>query len=160
MLYFAYGSNMDTDQMKARCPGATKVGKACLPGHQLTFPRLSKGRGCGVSSVAAADGLDVWGVVYRLTTADAARLDANEGFVAGRAAHLNSYYRTTISVVMDDIAVEVETYIGVPQEAPPLPNLEYLKLIRNGAREHDLPETYRALLEALVASDQEPRQVV
>ncbi|OBQ66493.1 gamma-glutamylcyclotransferase (plasmid) [Mesorhizobium loti] len=156
MLYFAYGSNMDAIQMKARCPGATKVGIARLPDHQLSFPRLSKGRGCGVSSVTAADGHEVWGVVYCLTTADTVRLDANEGFVAGREAHLNSYYRTKISVVMNDIAIEVETYIGVPQEAPPLPNLEYLRLIRKGAKAHDLPEGYRALLDAIVASDQKP----
>ena len=33
--YFAYGSNMDTARMLARCPGARLVGAATLPGFRL-----------------------------------------------------------------------------------------------------------------------------
>jgi len=34
-LYFAYGSNMNNNQMRWRCPKATNLGPACLPGWTL-----------------------------------------------------------------------------------------------------------------------------
>ena len=50
MLYVAYGSNMDWEQMRARCPTARFVGIAELRDHELVFPRKSKKRRCGVAS--------------------------------------------------------------------------------------------------------------
>ncbi|WP_228565258.1 gamma-glutamylcyclotransferase family protein [Myxococcus sp. AB036A] len=35
MLSFAYGSNLDRAQMRARCPNATVEARATLPGHTL-----------------------------------------------------------------------------------------------------------------------------
>ena len=35
--YFAYGSNLNIEQMLARCPGAEVVGWAKLKGHELLF---------------------------------------------------------------------------------------------------------------------------
>jgi hypothetical protein len=72
VLYFAYGSNMDPTQMQARCPDARFVSLACLNGHVLCFPRRSKTRGCGVSSILAKDGCETWGVIYELSDADLA----------------------------------------------------------------------------------------
>jgi hypothetical protein len=59
MLYFAYGSNMDPDQMMERCPDAKLNGLGYLPDHILCFPRRSKNRGCGVSSVTSKIGHDL-----------------------------------------------------------------------------------------------------
>ena len=36
VLYFAYGSNMDPDQMATRCPSTSAVGPARLAGWRLT----------------------------------------------------------------------------------------------------------------------------
>ena len=35
--YFAYGSNMNLDQMAYRCPAASVVEKVKLEGYRLTF---------------------------------------------------------------------------------------------------------------------------
>jgi hypothetical protein len=149
MLYFAYGSNMDPEQIKTRCPDAEFVGIGALPDHALCFPRQSINRNCGVSSVAPLAGHDTWGVVYRLTPGDLAALDANEGFQSDRATSRNSYNRVEVVVRVDDVPTLVVTYIAVDQKDPPLPNAGYLKHLRDGARHHGLPAAYLEYLDGL-----------
>ena len=36
-LYLAYGSNLNVEQMKRRCPGAKILGTAILPDYELLF---------------------------------------------------------------------------------------------------------------------------
>ena len=36
-LYFAYGSNINLEQMAIRCPAAQVVGPAVLDGYELLF---------------------------------------------------------------------------------------------------------------------------
>jgi len=149
VLYFAYGSNMDSEQIKARCPDAELVGIGVLAEHALCFPRRSNKRNCGVSSVAPVAGRDTWGVVFRLTPKDLAALDASEGFRSDRDASLNSYNRVPLVVRVDDAPTEMITYVAVNQDAPPLPNAAYLKHIREGARHHGLPVAYLEYLDSL-----------
>jgi len=150
-LYFAYGSNMDIRQMRERCPGAEIVGSGQLPGHALCFPRMSVKRKCGVSSVEPLAGRDVWGVIYRLTAADLALLDRSEGYQPGRDRHLNSYTRLPVTVTMNGVAVEMQTYFAEPQSGTFLPSAAYLQHLRDGARHHRLPDSYLTLLDALDA---------
>lgn len=119
MLYFGYGSNMDPEQMKIRCPNTEVVGIGFIPGHTLCFPRLSVNRDCGVSSIEPAAGQNAWGVVYRLTTADAANLDKSEGFRADRPQSANSYNRVPVLVTMNGVPTEMQTYIAKPQTDVP-----------------------------------------
>ena len=39
-LYFAYGSNINLEQMAVRCPAAQVVGPAVLDGYELLFLSL------------------------------------------------------------------------------------------------------------------------
>lgn len=149
MLYFAYGSNMDPDQMAARCPSSVAHGIGYLADHVLCFPRQSISRACGVASVRAEAGQHTWGVVYRMTMEDFTRLDTFEDFVPDRAAHLNGYMRETRHVHIDDSPVETHIYIANIEDAPPPPSLAYLTHMRIGARHHGLPAEYVAMLEAL-----------
>ena len=149
VLYFAYGSNMDPEQIKARCPDAELVGIGVLPDHALCFPRRSNKRNCGVSSVAPVAGRETWGVVFRLTPKDLAALDANEGFRSDRDASLNSYNRVSVVVRVDDVPTEMMTYVAVGQDSPPLPNAAYLKHIREGAGHHGLPAAYLEYLDSI-----------
>jgi gamma-glutamylcyclotransferase (GGCT)/AIG2-like uncharacterized protein YtfP len=148
-LYFAYGSNMDAQQMMERCPGAVIIGAGHLPGYALCFPRMSLKRKCGVASVQAKDGREVWGAVYRLSAADLALLDHWEGYRPGRDQSRNRYTRLPVTVTMNGEATEVQTYIAEPQTGTFLPSAAYLRHLRDGARHHRLPEDYLALLDAL-----------
>jgi len=79
MLYFAYGSNMNWQQMQERCPSARFFGVALLPDHKLAFTRKSIKRGCGVADAVPTQGQKVWGVVYEVTDRDVIKLDKSEG---------------------------------------------------------------------------------
>ncbi|MCZ7497295.1 gamma-glutamylcyclotransferase [Agrobacterium tumefaciens] len=149
MLYFAYGSNMDPNQMIERCPDAKLVGLACLPDHILCFPRRSKNRGCGVSSIEPKIGHDTWGVVWELSEADLVALDKNEGFRRDRDPTANAYNRLSVRVNLDSEWLETQTYIASPQDGRHLPNAAYLAHLRDGAAHHGLPEVYRTYLAGL-----------
>ena len=49
-LYFAYGSNLDLEQMAQRCPDAEIVGPVRLENYELRF------RGSGFATVAPKKG--------------------------------------------------------------------------------------------------------
>lgn len=149
LLYFAYGSNMDPVQMMERCPGAMLVGFGYLPDHVLCFPRRSKNRGCGVSSIEPRIGHDTWGVVWKLHATELAALDRNEGYRRDRDPAANAYNRQTVTINVNGDWVETETYVASPQVGSHLPNLSYLKHLRDGAAHHGLPETYRRYLAGL-----------
>ncbi|WP_268885397.1 gamma-glutamylcyclotransferase family protein [Agrobacterium vitis] len=149
VLYFAYGSNMDATQMKARCPDARVVGLASLNGHVLCFPRRSKTRGCGVSSILAKDGCETWGVIYELSDADLVALDRNEGYRQDRDPSNNAYNRITVSVKLDGKRIDAETYVASRQEGVHPPNAGYLAHIRDGAAHHGLPAAYLEYLAGL-----------
>ncbi|WP_353016832.1 gamma-glutamylcyclotransferase family protein [Mesorhizobium sp. M0854] len=149
-LVFGYGSNMDDAQMDTRCPNRVKVGTAVLRGHRLIFPRLSNRRECGVSSIEPAHGHDVWGVVHRLSAGDLEALDRSEGYRADRSADRNGYNRVPVIVELGGVPTAVETYVAVATHNPPPPNAIYLAHIRDGARQHGLPEDYQRFLAGLV----------
>ena len=153
MLYFAYGSNMEPEQMQARCPGHKVVGLAELRDHRLTFPRHSHSWGGGVASVAVAHSESVWGVVYELTPEHLAQLDVYEGWKGEGNAH-NVYDRETVAVHLtraDDGSFprKLHALIYVARAANPGPPSErYLEALVRGARHHKLPSDYVARLKA------------
>ena len=60
-LYFAYGSNLDLEQMAQRCPDAETVGPVRLENYELRF------RGNGFATVTPKKGSVVYGLVWKLT---------------------------------------------------------------------------------------------
>ena len=151
-LTFAYGSNMDWTQMRARCPSVEFVCIAVLKDHRLAFTRRSVNRGCGVSDVLPVEGRYVWGIVYKISEPDQLELDKSEGFRTDRPYERNSYNRHIHIVGRDGDETKplsVEIYFAVPQDNPPLPNQEYKGLILSGARHWHLPADYIAELECI-----------
>ncbi len=152
-LYFAYGSNLDFDQMRKRCPGARFVCRAVLKDHVLAFNSRSPARKCGVADVVPHAGHDVWGVVYRLSAKDLTALDGFEGFVPGRSAKRNAYNRKDDLRVLAENNLRqplvVSVYLAVKQPDPPRPNAAYMKHIVDGAKFWNLPAEYIAELESI-----------
>lgn len=151
MRHFAYGSNMDWQQMRDRCPSAEFAGVAVLRNYRLAFTRYSRNRRCGVADAVADDRREVWGVVYDIDDQHVAGVDASEGYRPGRA--INSYLRETGVVDLHGDAARpatVEIYFAVRQEQSPLPSQAYKNLILAGANHWHLPEHYiRDVLEAI-----------
>jgi hypothetical protein len=154
MLYFAFGSNLDPDQMGSRCPGAKVVGLAVLRDHRIGFPLYANSWGCGVASIQLAHGSNVWGVLLELTDEDMAALDGYEGYRGPGDQH-NVYDREQVTVELvrpDDGSiprrVRAAAYVARPSNPSP-PSRRYLDTILRGARHHRLPEEYIAKLAAI-----------
>lgn len=79
IMYFAFGSNLCTDQMRKRCPGARPLWPAKIEGYQIAFAGYSSWWRGGVATIVPCEGAVVDGYVYDLTPADVARLDGFEG---------------------------------------------------------------------------------
>lgn len=88
-LYFAYGSNLNLEQMERRCPAAKPIGPAVLHGYELRF-RGNYG-GSGVATIAPKQGGHVAGLLWELTPACEQALDRYEG-----CPHL--YEKQTVTV--------------------------------------------------------------
>ncbi len=74
-LYFAYGSNINLDQMKRRCPGAVPIMPVVLNNYELSF----RGMG-GVATILPKEGAKVHGLLWDLTPACEHSLDRYEGY--------------------------------------------------------------------------------
>ena len=87
--YFAYGSNMNLEQMKYRCPAAEVVENVRLENYRLAFRGRAPGN--GVATVLPEKGSYVEGVLWKITEACEKNLDFYEGFP-------NFYGKETIQV--------------------------------------------------------------
>jgi len=154
VIYFAFGSNMDPQQMKERCPSHKVRGRGCLPNFELCFPRRSPKRKCATAGFASAAGKVVWGVLYELDERDTASLHRAEGYVPGRAAEENRHNLEEIQVRLDSVngaTVAAFTYVAYPDELETAPSAEYLDHLISGAQHHGLPEAYLVRLVAIKA---------
>lgn len=156
MLCFAYGSNMNWDQMRDRCRSAQFLGVALLTDHRLAFPRRSRERNCGVAGALTAEGAEVWGVVYEVLDTEIAMLDKSEGFQPGRERDKNAYVREERHVYRDgeeERPLLVQVYFANPQENPPRPSAKYKGLIVEGAKHWHLPAYYIDRLERIETAE-------
>jgi len=158
MLYFAYGSNLNPEQMAERCPGYRVVGLAVLRDFKLIFPLTSHDWGGGVSSVAPLHGGTVWGMVYDLSEEQLASLDRYEAYKGPGDQH-NLYDREGVFVDLtrpDDGSIprriRALCYIARPSNPAP-PSRRYLDAVLSGARHHRLPEEYVASVGKIATAD-------
>ena len=142
MHYFAYGSNLNWPQMQRRCPSSTFICAARLSDYQFGITRHSRLRDCGTANIFPARGQEVWGAVYDVTDADLIVMD---GFEDG--------YRREILPVHPHgdgaNAINTLAYIAEVEANVPLPSVEYKRLILDGARHWQLPQSYLAMLEEI-----------
>ena len=121
--YFAYGSNMDLDQMAARCPGAKLLGSAVLPNHRIVFAGWSYGWGGAVATYEQRAGLCLPGVLWLLTAEDVFALDIAEGVPT-------VYDRAFVKVLDDDVREhDALTYRMVRGSRSGRPSFEYVSQI-------------------------------
>lgn len=80
VCYFAFGSNLHTPQMAARCPDSAVLQPAMLTGYRLAFRGLSRRWEGGVATIIAQPGARVPGLLYHLSPADVEALNGFEGF--------------------------------------------------------------------------------
>lgn len=147
MLYFSFGSFLDSETLRKHASSAKFVARATLPDHEVQFNFLSKTYSGGVTGVEPAPGKKALGIIYDVTSEEMEKLDIVEGVPTG------IYYRETVTVVDEDgNEHRAETYRTTDPKGPFTPTRRYLDLMIKGAREHGLDPDYINELEALYAT--------
>ena len=127
VLVFAYGSNLDIDQMHKRCPESEVVGRAYLRNYKLGFCGYSVGWRGAVATVSSSIGNSVPGVLYLVSRSDLKYLDACEG-------HPTIYKRRRIKVDIDG-GKKIWCQIYIRQGGlPGRPSVAYFRAIYHGYR--------------------------
>lgn len=132
-LYFAYGSNINLDQMAYRCPSATVIGPVTLEGYELTF--RGRADGSGVANIEPKQDAAVPGLLWTITPDCERALDRYEGAprlyvqqdVTVRDARGKEY--EVMAYVMTDLFRE-----------PAMPSLFYFQGIRDGYAQNGMDE--------------------
>jgi gamma-glutamylcyclotransferase (GGCT)/AIG2-like uncharacterized protein YtfP len=142
-LYFAYGSNLDPEQMQRRCPGHKRQTVAYLSGWRLTFRGYIQSRNGAVATIDPEERSEVWGFLYCLSEDNWKSLDRFEG----------GYERISVEVVDHNEQVwSAQTYRKLEGEIG-LSSSEYKAIIVNGANRLELPEHWIKMLEAIKTRD-------
>ncbi|MEX2131633.1 MAG: gamma-glutamylcyclotransferase family protein [Pseudohongiellaceae bacterium] len=116
-LYFAYGSNMNKVQMRARCPGSKWLGSAVLPGYRWIIAAD------GFANAVPAPEDTVEGVLFEITQADEAALDIYEEVDAG------CYAKHVVTLRHAGTTVEALVYLN-PLTEPGTAAPAYLEPLR------------------------------
>jgi gamma-glutamylcyclotransferase len=141
--YFAYGSNMDIDQMKQRCPSAEVLGSGVLRDYALGFTVYSQGWDGGAADVVHGPGQEVWGIVYVFGIQDLDGLDTDEGYP-------DQYRRVQLPVEVDGTQHPgVWVYEVVRKLSFVPPKCKYIELMRNAAVRYGFPRKYLESLSAV-----------
>ena len=133
-LYFAYGSNINLEQMAYRCPTAQVVGPVTLEGYELLF--RGNARGSGVATIAPKEGHQVHGLLWKITRACETSLDFYEGYP-------RLYEKEQVTVWdREGRQLTVMAYVMTDNEqwqSPAMPSSPYYKGIQDGYRQNGLP---------------------
>ena len=141
--YFAYGSNINLEQMDYRCPNAVPLMPVVLRGYDLTF------RGGGVATIVPRKGAAVHGLLWAVTPECEQSLDIYEGY-----PHL--YRKESVQVVdpKTNTGYRVMVYVMTDRfKEPSLPTEMYFHGIYEGFRQNGMDT--RPLMRSLEKIKQE-----
>ena len=150
-LYFAYGSNMLTERLQARCASARAIGGAVVCGtYDLLFQKQSvdgSGKAGLIESTEGGACTKTYGVLYEVDLCEQGALDKFEG---------HGYVRNSqvvVDVLNGGANQRVATYVAEPDAITGglKPYDWYMALVIAGAMQHRLPKTYIGGLKAVPA---------
>lgn len=148
LLYFAYGPDMNPEQISSRCDEPKVFMVAHLPEYALKFFGHADRWDGGLESVVESPGDKVYGVLYKVNYSDADYLDACQG---ARLDGTGPYFQFPVEVIGEDgKTYSVFTYKKSTLGQTTLPSSGYLDYIVAGAVVCGLPQNY---IEALKATE-------
>ncbi len=125
-LYIAYGSNLNLEQMKYRCPHSKVVRTAMLEDYELQFR--------GVATIVPKKGAQVPILVWEIDGCDEHSLDRYEGFPT-------LYRKELFEMRIGGRKKECMAYLmNAGQEGAPSPS--YLETIKRGYEQNGLDTSY------------------
>lgn len=121
-IYIAYGSNMNIEQMKRRCPKAIPIGKAILENYKLEFR--------GVANIIKCKGKKVPIALWYITDECEKSLDRYEGYPR---LYRKEFIPITINGNKENAMVYVMNLGNIAA-----PNINYLNIIKQGYKDFDI----------------------
>ncbi|SHH59116.1 gamma-glutamylcyclotransferase family protein [Clostridium grantii] len=128
-LYGAYGSNMNLEQMRHRCPKAKLIGNGTLEKYKLTF----RGRYKGVANVEPYKDKSVPIVLWEITGDCETALDLYEGFPS-------LYIKKQVEVMVKGKPKKTMVYVMTSEytNMPAAPTEYYFNVIARGYSDNDI----------------------
>ena len=122
--YFAYGSNMNHEHMKYRCPKSKYIGAHKLPDHELVFR--------SVADVQQSKDSSVVGALFKITDECERSLDRYEGYP-------NLYTKKYHMAQDENMPKKIMFYSMVDKQLVFPPSESYLETIIKGYIDCDIP---------------------
>jgi gamma-glutamylcyclotransferase len=138
VIYFAYGSNMDFNQLQKREISFEFLGKATLHNFKLQFNKIaSKKEGVGYANISSQIGKSVEGLLFK--TENIEILDKFEGYP-------NHYEKQKLYVLFNGENTEVVVYVARTEKTKEglMPEKEYLNRLLT-AKEYLSEQYYEQL---------------
>lgn len=128
-IYAAYGSNMNLEQMKRRCPKAKVIGKGELMGYKITF----RGKEAGVANVEQSSQERVPIVLWAITQECERALDRYEGYP-------RLYKKELVTIATADGEQTAMVYVMAKEyeKMPAMPSDYYFEIIRQGYQDNGI----------------------
>lgn len=140
--YIAYGSNLNTEQMRFRCPTAEKVAAGELKDYRLEF----RGReDSAVATITPAKGYSVPILTWTIEAMDEKSLDRYEGYPF-------FYRKENMELEIDGEKAQAMIYIMNEGRELGMPSRYYLETILEGYAEAGFDVT--PIMDALELSEQ------
>lgn len=140
MYYFAYGSNMNWDDLDKWCEGkgylpidpGSNVEPGIIKGYRLIFNHWSKSRGGGALNIIRSMGDEVCGILLTLSDEDFQKIKEKEG---------PAYKSCPVNVVLaDGRVVGAKAFKAKDSRELYPPTNEYLEIVSVGAEHFNLGE--------------------
>ena len=126
-IYLAYGSNMNLEQMKYRCPNAVLLGTAVIENWRLMFRRKRR----PVATIEKEAGCSVPVVLWEITEECEDSLDVYEGFPI-------LYTKIDVPVEFNGKLISAMAYVMTPGHELGKPQSDYYNTILQGYRDNNI----------------------
>lgn len=121
MIYIAYGSNLNLEQMKRRCPDSIYLGNAIFPSHSLAY----KGHDTGFLTVEKNSDYNIEVGLFLISKKDEIKLDRYEGYP--------HFYDKKYTYIKNDDNMFLATYYEINEDLDyKVPSLNYLDIVTKG----------------------------
>lgn len=155
--YFAYGSNMQRATFSGRRGiSYNRALAARIAGWRIAFDKMPLFPiGESFATLVADPHGEALGVLYEIGAEELAHVELTEGVLIG------NYERATVTATpllpLPEKTVNAVTLVSSRRREGMRPSRRYMDLLIEGAREHQLPESYVAFLRAVPAQPDSAR---
>ena len=133
--YFGYGSNIDEQQMKKRCPAA-KVVCTCVLSNFKLVERL-------YADVEEAPGSNVYGLLYEMTPDDFTSLDKYEGYPVRYTRYVWDVKMVETGDIVKAVVYQMTPECRKERDGKKYPD-DYRLRCRNACEAHGIIDLYKA----------------